>query len=671
MKISSDLSNLNLGVSLGEAVLSLDDEMLDEKINDLAGQLFSGLNLTYVRSQLPVADSDDVLYCPVSAEAFYMLSAKRGQYTEGDIQKLHVLVALTARLFATRSRLESEREKSLQQHMLQTQILDQIHESVITMDLAGFILSWNRGAEKLFGYLATEVIGKNILFLYEQEDAAEDPFRSVESFLNQSGREMEIRRRNKNGDIFWARLTLSLLTDKTGTPVGMVGYLVDITQRKLTEEKLNHLAYFDSLTNLPNRNLFKQLVDQVLQQSQRKQCSCALLFIDLNRFKPVNDTFGHQVGDGLLVQVANRFKASLREEDIVSRLGSDEFAVALCNIGQQDHAHLVAQKLLHSLEMPFHVDGNELQLGASIGISIYPEDGNDANELLQYADIAMCKAKGHVTNVTGSYAFYNQNMNVHIASRLYLESGLRKALERQEFFLLYQPKIDIRNKRLESVEALIRWRHPERGLVSPVEFISIAEETGFILQLDTWVLETACQQAKCWQDSGIATFRIAVNVSAKEFTSQLPRRIEDVLTKYQILPGWLEIEITESMLMHSTESVIAIMDQIVRLGVSLALDDFGTGYSSLSYLKRFPISSLKIDRSFVQGIPIDANDCAIASAMIVMAHQLKLKVVAEGVETQAQLEFLLSTGCDGAQGFLFARPVEADQILLFLEHGFN
>ncbi|MDO8651570.1 MAG: EAL domain-containing protein [Undibacterium sp.] len=660
-----------LGATLGEAVLSLQGAELDVELNRILRDVFGHENVAYVRRSFKANDEDVSVSRYVSPEAYYVLSGKKGVYTEDDLNKLNFLAELTAKLFNSKARLDTRFNDSTHAQLLQSQILDQIHESVITMDLAGFIISWNQGAEQLFGYAAAEAVGQNILFLYENEDI--DGLCFPDPFLERGGREMEVRRRKKSGEVFWASLSLSPLCDASGEAIGVIGYLSDITERKQAEEKINYLAYYDLLTDLPNRTLFKKLVDKALLQSQRNNAIGSLLFIDLNRFKPINDTLGHQIGDLLLIQVAERFRLALRENDVVARLGSDEFAVALIDVNQDFHAALVAQKLLSSLDNPFQVNGNELRIGASIGISVYPQDGADADQLLQKADIAMFKAKRNVERASGSYAFYNQEMNQTIAGRLYLESGLRRALQYDEFFLLYQPKVDIHNGAVIGAEALIRWAHPTKGIISPVEFISIAEETGLILQIDAWVLETACAQARIWQDMDVKPFRIAVNVSAKEFSFALPARVSQALAHHQISSRWLELEITESMLMHSAESVITIMDEITALGVTLALDDFGTGYSSLSYLKRFPINTLKIDRSFIQGIPQDQDDCAIASAIISMAKQLKHKVIAEGVENSEQFNFLKQAGCDEIQGYLFSRPVSADKLseLLIKNFRFN
>ncbi|MFZ6720303.1 putative bifunctional diguanylate cyclase/phosphodiesterase [Undibacterium sp. Ji49W] len=669
MSMPSAINELEIGVSLSEAVLCLQDEALDAELNRIASAIFNDANAAFKRGLHDPGQMPDAIHCAATAESYYVLSGKMGRINQADIQKLNILAALTARLFSRRALLDKQYQASAQAQLQQTQILDQIHESVITMDLAGFIISWNRGAEKLFGYDAHEVIGKNILFLYDDED--HDDLKLYDSFLEQGGREMEVRRKKKSGEVFWASLNLSPLCDSHGMPIGIIGYLSDITARKAAEDKINYLAYYDALTNLPNRSLFKQLVDNALLQSQRNNTSAAIIFIDLNRFKLINDTLGHEIGNELLRQVSSRFLTTLRENDIVARLGSDEFAIALLDINQHFHASLVVQKLLHALENAFVVEGHELRVGASIGLSVFPQDGAGADILLQKADIAMVKAKRSAGNVSGSFLFYSDNMNQSIAGRLYLESAMRKALENQEFYLVYQPKVDLASGKIIGVEALLRWHHPEKGYISPVEFIPVAEETGLILQIDEWVLETACAQAKAWQDSGIAPFRIAVNVSAREFTNNLPVRVKEALQHHQISPQWLELEITEGMLMHSSESVIAIMEQITAQDVVLALDDFGTGYSSLSYLKRFPIETLKIDRSFIQSIPTDPNDCAIASAIILMAKQLHHKVIAEGVETREQLDFLIKAGCDEVQGYLYSKPVSPEQIISLLDKNFH
>ena len=581
----------------------------------------------------------------------------RDVYTETTKQHLASLANLAGSVLQVHSVAQRTTHAYVQveaklQH--QSQILDQIHESVLTMDMNGFITSWNKGAERLFGYSSVEAVGRNIIFLYEDEDETfGDPF------LEQGGRLMEVRRRKKNGEVFWASLSLSPLCDMEDRSIGLIAYLTDITERKQAEERIHHLAYYDALTNLPNRSLLTKLVDQALTVAMRSKATGCVMFIDLNRFKMINDTLGREVGDALLKEVSQRFRLALRDQDIVARLSGDEFAVGLFDINQHYEASMVANKLLSALGEPFLIDGHDLRVGASIGISVYPQDGNDAETLLRLADIAMYRAKHSGVAEGESIAFYSQDMNKGMQERMRIESGLRQALGKGQLMLHYQPKYDISSGKIIGAEALVRWKHPERGLVPPAEFIPLAEATGLVVQVGEWVLEAACAQAQAWKEKGLPPVRLAVNVSAREFTSALPGRVMETLQRYGLEPSWLELEITESTLMHNIDRVIGIMDRLTAQGITLSLDDFGTGYSSLSYLKRFPIDTLKIDRSFTTGIPLDTNDCAIASTIISIAQQLKHKVIAEGVETVEQLAFLKSSGCDEVQGYLFSRPLPA------------
>jgi diguanylate cyclase (GGDEF)-like protein/PAS domain S-box-containing protein len=602
---------------------------------------------------------------------YYLFPDETGGYSSTETARLLSFASLTGRLLQTRadtimrSRALDQIESKLEQ---QAQILNQMHESVIMMDQAGFITSWNRGAEQLFGYSPIEAIGRNVLFLYENDGEEDTSFNDI--FLSQGGREMEVRRRKKSGEAFWASLSLSVMRDQNGQPSGMIGYLTDITERKNAEKMIHHLAYYDSLTGLPNRTLLTRTVDQALQDAQQRDnhYGC-VMFIDLNRFKPINDTLGHVAGDMLLVEVALRLRKALRDEDVVARLGADEFAVALFDIDKDYHAGFVAQKLISLFDEPFFIDGHELRVGASIGISMYPQDATNTETLLRLADIAMYRAKQGDENNEGGYAYYSEDMNRHTLDLLRIETGLLHAFEYNELLLYYQPKINMAGGHITGAEALVRWQHPERGLLLPGDFIPIAEETGLIVQLSDWVLETVCAQARRWRDAGMEPIRIAINVTAREFTRSLSDRVRAALNRYQLSGAWLELEITESMLMHSTDRVISIMEKVCQLGVTISLDDFGTGYSSLSYLKRFPINTLKIDRSFTMGIPEDTNDCAIASAIIGIAKQLRHKVIAEGVENIEQFNFLKEAGCDELQGYLFSRPVPVDSFESMLVEG--
>jgi diguanylate cyclase (GGDEF)-like protein/PAS domain S-box-containing protein len=580
-------------------------------------------------------------------------------YGRDDARQLEALAGLAASLLQVHSLAQRSTHAYAQveaQLAHQSQILDQIHESVLTTDRMGYITSWNKGAERLFGYTALEAIGRHILFLYVDED---DQDNLPDTFAQGGGRMMEVRRRKKSGEVFWCSLSLSPLSDLQESPIGLIAYLTDITERKLAEQRLHYLAYYQDLTGLPNRRLFGHLVDQALMVAQRNEASGCVLYLDLNRFKIINGTLGRAIGDELLRLVAQRLRGALRDQDVVGHLSGDEFAIGLFDIRQLFEATTVAHKLQTALALPFEVQGHDLRVGASIGIAVFPQDGQDAETLLRMADIAMERAKDDAKNPDHSVAFYRLDMNESMQERMQIESGLRHALSHDELLLHYQPKFEIGSGRLVGAEALVRWNHPVRGMIPPIDFIPLAETTGLIVQVGAWVLEQACYQAATWQRTGLPPLRVAVNVSAREFTQSLPGRVAETLKRYQLDAQWLELEITESTLMHDIDGVIAIMDRISALGVALSLDDFGTGYSSLSYLKRFPIDTLKIDRSFTTGIPLDPSDCAIASTIISMGRKLGHRVIAEGVETLDQLEFLKQAGCDEVQGYLYGRPMAA------------
>jgi diguanylate cyclase (GGDEF)-like protein/PAS domain S-box-containing protein len=643
-----------------DAVLKLRGDALYAELGRIAGALLASPHGAFIPDDaMPRAPVDGALLQEVRAAGlcFGRYEVAGRAYSLEDWRVLEGLAGLTGSLLQVHSLARRTTHAYAQveaQLAHQSQILDQIHESVLTLDRLGYITSWNKGAELLFGYTALEAVGRNILFLYADEEPDFE-----DAFAEQGGRMMEVRRRKKSGEVFWASLSLSPLCDLEDRRVGLIAYLTDITERKLAEERLHHLAYYQELTGLPNRTLFGRLVDQALMVAQRNEATACVLYLDLNRFKLINGTLGRKVGDELLCQVAERLRNTLRDEDVVAHLSGDEFAVGLFDIRQHFEATTVAQKLQGALEAPFLVQGHDLRVGASIGISAYPQDGQDAETLLRMADIAMERAKEHAENPDRSVAFYRLDMNEGMQQRMLIESGLRHALGNGELILHYQPKFEIGSTRLVGAEALVRWKHPVRGMVPPIEFIPLAESTGLIVQVGEWVLEQACAQAAIWQRAGLPPFRLAVNVSAREFTASLPRRVAETLRRYRLDAHWLELEITESTLMHDIEHVIAIMDRISALGVALSLDDFGTGYSSLSYLKRFPIDTLKIDRSFTTGIPLDPSDCAIASTIIGMGRKLGHRVIAEGVETLEQLEFLRQAGCDEVQGYLYGKPLPA------------
>jgi diguanylate cyclase (GGDEF)-like protein/PAS domain S-box-containing protein len=436
-------------------------------------------------------------------------------------------------------------------------------------------------------------------------------------------------------------------------------------QRKLAEDQLRFIATHDSLTDLPNRSLFNERLRHALHQGNRYSRGIAVMFIDMDRFKVVNDSLGHSAGDRLLQDSAKRLAECLRESDTVARLGGDEFVVMIENFTAPKDAIAVAQKVLASLARPFFVDGQEFLMSASIGISTFPDDGKDSETLLKNADIAMYRAKDQGRN---NYQFYSAQMNKHTFERLAMESSLRRAVERNEFLLHYQPKLDLRTGAIAGVEALVRWQHPDWGMVSPAQFIPLAEETGLIVQIGEWVLKAACEQNKQWRDQGIPALRVAVNLSARQFAQKtLLSDVARIIAQSGLTPDCLELEITESLVMTNPEHATETLHKLKAMGINLSIDDFGTGYSSLAYLKRFPIDCVKIDRSFIKDIPTEPDDMAITKGVIALGHSLRLKVVAEGVETVEQQDFLRSNGCDEMQGYLFSKPLPVAEATALLK----
>lgn len=436
--------------------------------------------------------------------------------------------------------------------------------------------------------------------------------------------------------------------------------------RRKAEERVHHLAHYDELTGLPNRSMFTQRLAHALVQARRNEQPLAVLFIDLDRFKNINDTLGHEAGDGVLREVAQRLQGCLREGDTVGRLGGDEFVVLIEELPEPVHVAAVAQKILAAAVRPFFVGAQEFNITASIGISTYPDDSADMPGLLKNADIAMYRAKEQGKN---NYQFYSALMNIHTVERLVLESGLRRALERDEFLLYYQPKVDIASGRITGMEALLRWQQPGQELTLPGQFITLAEETGLIVPIGEWVLKTACVRNQSWRGLGLPPLRVAVNLSARQFAHEnLLQDVARALAESGLDPAALEFEITESMVMHDPERAVKLLGRLKEIGIRLSIDDFGTGYSSLSYLKRFPLDSVKIDRSFVRDIPGDADDAAITRAIIAMAHSLRLKVIAEGVETAEQLAFLRELGCDEMQGYHFSAPLPEGEFMRLLQN---
>ncbi len=469
-----------------------------------------------------------------------------------------------------------------------------------------------------------------------------------------------------DGGTHWIASQGQIIRNPEGRALTLIGVAMNITERKLAEQRIEHMAQHDSLTGLPNRVLLKDRISQAVLHANRGRTPVAVLFIDLDRFKNINDSLGHEAGDRLLQTVAKRIRTCLREGDTVSRLGGDEFVIVLPEIHGAHDVSIVAAKVLETLSQPYHLHDHDLHVSASIGVAIFPEDGEDAETLMRNADAAMYHAKD---SGRANYQFFTEQMNVASKRRVTLEAELRRALDRDELTLVYQPIFALTNGKVVGAEALLRWQHPERGIVAPGEFITVAEEAGLIHQIGEGVLRAACAQARLWQDDGIG-IRLSVNVSVH----QLRRRafidqLRAILEATSVNPELLELEITESLIVEDSSEALKTLKTLDEFGVRLAIDDFGTGYSGLSYLKRFPIDTVKIDQSFIRDISIDADDAAIVRAIIAMAKSLKLSVVAEGVETSEQLAFLSSLGCDFAQGYLLGRPMEAAALTVLLKEG--
>ncbi|WPL19946.1 Bacteriophytochrome cph2 [Thiorhodovibrio winogradskyi] len=665
-------------------------------------------------------------------------------------------------------------------------MLDAITSSVIGMDLDGYITNWNRGAEQMFGYSKEEAIGRHVLFLYADGD--EDDSLLAEAYDSGSSREMLVRRKRRDGSVFWASIHLSLLVNEDGEPDGLLGYLIDATERIRAEEKLRlqsaifeyseeaimvtnaggrivsvnrafarlfgisadqligrehdflycrrydkefwnrlrdeasredhwfgeircsrdgetilpcwlsfsavrnkegqlthfiallmdvserqeakekiyQLANFDTLTGLPNRSMLRILLTQALEEAKRMGTYGALMLVDIDRFKRINDGLGVAAGDELLMQIAGRIRSGLRAEDVVARCGPDEFVIALFDISEREHASIVADKVLRALKEPFILEragGQQaepteetLSISASIGVAVFPDDGTDADSLLRHASIAMRRLRQTPDSEHG-YLFFAADMNQRARERHHLEEDLRDALRRGELLLYFQPQFELATGTMQAAEVLLRWQHREHGMISPAKFIPVAEETGLIHEIGDWVLETACATLHDWLGRGIPPLRLAVNLSARQLRPKLLVRVLELVSQYQLPVHLLELEITESLLIQDDAKALQLLESLRAAGFSIGLDDFGTGYSALSYLRRLPIDTLKIDRSFVCDLPGGEQESALVLSILRLAQTHGLSVVAEGVENQAQLDFLRQHGCPAVQGFLLARPM--------------
>ncbi|WP_291717966.1 EAL domain-containing protein [Magnetospirillum sp. 64-120] len=534
-------------------------------------------------------------------------------------------------------------------------------DGIMICNPSGMIEFVNPAFSQLTGYAFDEVVGHNPSMLQSGLHDRSFYDRMWQSLHVQGIWQGEIWNRRKSGEVYPEWLTINVIRDEDGVITQYAAVFSDISERKKTEERIKNLAYFDVLTGLPNRRLFTDRLQVAIAHAHRHGAQMAIMFLDLDLFKRINDSLGHGIGDQVLCEVANRLQACVREGDTVARLGGDEFVILLPELDHVEDAAKLADRVISRVKQPLSVDEHELYVTTSVGIAVYPDDGLTDETLIKNADTAMYRAKDLGRN---SYQLYTPAMNAKSFERLAMESSLRHALNRGEFTLVYQGKIDLVSGRMSGVEALVRWRHPEMGLVSPAEFIPLAENMGLISEIGAWVLKAACRQSQSWFDLGLPRVRIAVNVSTLQFREgDLAELVKQALQESGLPPQFLELEITESVLMQRVDENAQVLQELRAMGIHISIDDFGTGYSSLSYLKRMPIDALKIDRSFVKDITEDGDGAAIVSTIINLAHNLKLRAVAEGVETQDQADFLRQRGCDEIQGFLVSRPVSAEDLV--------
>jgi diguanylate cyclase (GGDEF)-like protein/PAS domain S-box-containing protein len=571
-------------------------------------------------------------------------------------------------LFAREATGEVDRLHNERALSLSAAVFHYTGEGILVCDAEKRVVTVNRAYTRITGFPEDEVRGR-VPLIFQPERYEPSVFASIWESVEREGYwQGEVFDRRRSGEVYTQWLSISRIDDENrGASRGRryVAVFSDISGLKQAQERLSFLAHHDPLTGLPNRTLMQQRVQFALSRARRKETRMALLFIDLDRFKVVNDTLGHAVGDELLKGAARRLVRSLREVDVIARLGGDEFIVLVEDIVDAKAAAVVAEKIQLLLSEPFLLQHQEVVTTSSIGISLYPADGHDLQTLLKNADMAMYQAKEVGRN---GYQFFKAENNQRSLERLSLEAALRRAPERGELLLHYQPVVDVADGRVVGVEALVRWRHPDIGLVSPVQFVPLAEETGLIVNIGAWVLEEACRQTRLWHDKGHRDLTVAVNLSPRQFRQAgLQETVRNALWKSGLNPHFLELEITEGVLMQNVDEALRVLESFDEMGIHLLMDDFGTGYSSLSYLKRFPIHTLKIDRSFVSGLPGDADDAALAGTIVAMAHALKLDVIAEGVEKIEQLEFLREQRCERYQGFLFSAPKPADEIEKLLQ----
>lgn len=560
----------------------------------------------------------------------------------------------------------TERKRAEATLKLQSTALSSAANAIFITDNNGSIEWVNQAFEKMTGYSADEVLGKNPRILNSGTHSRDFFTRIWNTLLEGKVWRGEVVERHRNGELYTVEQTITPMIEN-GQCSHFVVIHEDVSERKLAEEKIRYMALYDTLTGLPNREMLADRMRQALAIAERHEYLFAVMFLDLDHFKDVNDTLGHPVGDKLLQGVAQRLQACVRASDTVIRFGGDEFVILQTDLSHVDGCVTLAKKITAALNKPFYFDGHEVLTSTSIGITLFPFDDSDGEQLLKHADMAMYQAKAQGRN---NYQFFDAQMHQEVGERIYLEKSLRQALGRGEFELVYQPQIAAETGSLIGMEALIRWNHPQRGLISPADFIPLAESSGLILGIGEWVLHTACRQARVWHESGMDQFRVAVNLSAIQLReSDLVSSVSRILTETGLQGRYLELELTESMLMENVEQAVETLQRLNDLGVNLAIDDFGTGYSSLSYLSQLPVQRVKLDQSFVRDITTNGDSAAIAHAVMQLGHSLGLDVLAEGVESEEQMQYLQGLGCDALQGYYFSAPLTPEGFEYFVSRG--
>ncbi|WP_455223518.1 EAL domain-containing protein [Kaarinaea lacus] len=662
------------GIAEGVVVCDADGNI--ESMNPMAEQIFGGvqrdvtaknlLGFINIKDQQRVAHFIQEARAAVDKQALRFAGEVQGRRFDDSQFPMELIIRSTyssSRGVLTCIVRDITSNKQKEEELQLTATAFETHTAILITSVDGTILRVNPAFTQITGYTAEEAIGKNPKMLQSghHDNLFYDKF--WESVRTTGRWEGEIWNKRKNGEIYPEWQTITAVKNKAGEVTHYVATFQDITERKQTQALIEHHAFYDALTNLPNRRMMLDRLNQELSSARRHQVYGALLFLDLDHFKTLNDSMGHAVGDSLLQQMAKRLSNHVRAEDTVSRLGGDEFVVLLSNLGSKEKsatamANSIAKKIHAAISRPYDLEGHAFSFTSSIGITLFPFANDSADDVLKHADAAMYRAKGKGRN---AICFYQSNMQVEADQRLQLEKELRAAINNNELVLYYQPQFNNQSV-LVGAEALLRWNHPQRGIIEPREFITLAEETNLIQQMGVWVMRTAVKQYVDWRDSGLFGGReyIAINVSPRQIQQDdFVADIADVLKSHAVSPRCLKLELTESMLLDDLHDVVAKMNELKELGVSFSMDDFGTGFSSLAYLKRLPFDQIKIDKTFIRDVVRDINDAAIVETIIAMAEHLRLDVIAEGVETREEFEFLQSKGCINYQGFYFSTPLQA------------